>query len=256
MGETVLVGERYFGFSGVGHGGYTSGLVAALVGGPAEVTIRQPIPLSEELRVERRAGGRLELRRNGTVILQAAPGNPHAEVPAPISFEEAVESSARFAGRRSNPSPSCLCCGPNRGEGDGLRVFAGPVEGRTDVVGAAWVPHPNFAGSDGSVRQEFVWAAMDCPGAWALAHSHPGELRGLVTVRITGEVLAPVVSGRAHVVLAWALPRRRRMLDCAAAVYSGGGDLLARASAIWVQAPGRGPRAFETPPPTGEPLPL
>jgi hypothetical protein len=256
MDQTVTVGERYFGFAGVGHGGYTSGLVSALVGGPTEVTIRQPIPLSQELHVQRMTHGRLQLRSNGTVILQGAPVAPRREVPEPISFDEAVAASQRFAGLRTNPSPKCLCCGPGRPEGEGLRVFAGPVEGRTDVVGAGWVPHANFANGDGGVREEFVWAALDCPGAWALAHSRPGELRGLVTVRITGEVLGPVVAGERHVVLAWAMSSRRRLLDCAAAVFTADGELRAHATAIWVQAPGRGPRASEITPASGEPLPL
>ena len=39
-------------------------------------------------------------------------------------------------------------CGPDRAEGDGLRVFPGPVAGR-GLWAAPWTPDPSVAGADG-----------------------------------------------------------------------------------------------------------
>jgi len=45
MTERVTIDRRFRGPSDSGNGGYVCGVVAALVGGPAEVTLRSPPPL-------------------------------------------------------------------------------------------------------------------------------------------------------------------------------------------------------------------
>ena len=57
----MIVPGRYNGPEESGNGGYTCGLVAALLGGVAEVTLRLPPPLDREFAVVR-DDGRLEIR--------------------------------------------------------------------------------------------------------------------------------------------------------------------------------------------------
>jgi hypothetical protein len=240
--ETVTIDPSYYGFDDAGHGGYTAGLASGLLGAPAEVTIRQRIPLGEPLEVRRTHGQRVELLRNSAVVLQAVAGEPNADVPPPLSFDEAEAASREFRGFTWTPTSSCLTCGTERREGEGLRVFAGPAgDDRDGLVAAAWVPHPNFAGPMGVVPEEFVWAALDCPGAWALRRASSGPYRRSVTVQMTGRVTGQVRAGRPHVVMAWAVPGRRRLLDCASAVFDADGELIALATAVWLHAerPGR-----------------
>ncbi len=59
--------------------------------------------------------------------------------------------------------PCCFVCGPDRAPGDGLHVFAGPVEG-SELVACPWVPDTSVASTRGSVSSEFLWAALDCRG--------------------------------------------------------------------------------------------
>jgi hypothetical protein len=58
--------------------------------------------------------------------------------------------------------PDCFVCGTVRQPGDGLRIFPGPVPGRR-LWAAPWTPDSSVAGTDGRVRPEVAWAALDCP---------------------------------------------------------------------------------------------
>ena len=49
----ITIAKRFCGPPTSGNGGYSSGRVAALVGNPAEITLRAPPPLDAALRVER-----------------------------------------------------------------------------------------------------------------------------------------------------------------------------------------------------------
>jgi hypothetical protein len=54
------------------------------------------------------------------------------------------------------------------------------------AVAAPWVPEPYTADEDNTVRAEFVWAALDCPTAYAAGSpaGFPTILLGRQTVRI------------------------------------------------------------------------
>ncbi len=81
---------------------------------------------------------------------------------------------ASYPGLRSHPFPGCFACGTDRAEGDGLRIFPGPVPGRADTVASLWVPHTSLAVRgdvvDRGVERVGVpttWAALDCVGGWS-----------------------------------------------------------------------------------------
>jgi hypothetical protein len=250
MHETVTVEPTYHGFEGAGHGGYTAGLAAQLAGAPVEVTIRRRIPVGEPMEVRRVDGGRIELRGAEGAVLQATPAEPRVEVPAPVALAEAQAAAEGFLGFVWTPSSSCLTCGTERPGGEGLRVFTGPVDGRPGLVAAPWIPHPSFAGPDGILPEEFVWAALDCPGAWALRSDRSEPYRRTVTVQMTARVLRPVRAAEPHVVMAWPVPGRRRLLDAACAVIGPGGEVAAVATTVWLPAerPGVGMATFASTP--------
>jgi len=220
----IVVGARFNGPPGSGNGGYTCGLLAAAVGVPvAEVTLRRPPPLDVPLRVE---GGEAY---DGEHLVAAATEAAVAVEPPPFpGYDAARAAESGYAGLRDHPFPTCFVCGPQRG--DGLGLYPGPVG--HDVVAATWTPPADLADGDGTVRSEFVWAALDCPGAWALLQTDEAPI---VLGRLAVAIHAPVTSGRPHVVTGWRLaPREGRKHYAGTAVHDAAGTLLATARATWV----------------------
>jgi hypothetical protein len=120
-----------------------------------------------------------------------------------------------------------------RAEGDGLRIFAGPIG---EAYAAAWTPPADLAGPDGRMSDELVWAALDCPSSGPVANDaqQPASLP-IVLGRLAVRVDAPVIAGRPHVVMAWKLGIDGRKRESAAALYSDAGELCAVARALWIE---------------------
>jgi hypothetical protein len=226
--------RRYNGPAGSANGGYTCGLVARLVGGPCvEVTLRRPPPLGRPLRVGRKDGGRVELLDGGELVADGVPAELDLDVPAPVTPEEAARASERWTGFEEHAFPTCFVCGPRRPEQDGLGIFAGAVEGRPGLVAAPWTPQAALAGEDGAVRSEFVWAALDCPGAFAVGFSSGrGET---VLGRLRARVDRAPGPGEPCLVAGWPLGEEGRKLYAGTAVFTAAGELLAGARAVWIE---------------------
>lgn len=218
-----LVIDRHFrGPTESANGGYTSGILASLLHGSAEVTLRLPPPLERPLQVEwdddRR---RIRLLDGDALVAEAAAAEVELDLPDPVSFEEAA-AAALPGGDRTSEFPECFVCGWARD--DGLGIYAGPVSGR-DVAAAAWTPRPEH------VAPEFVWAALDCPGAYAV---HGGE-RGLpVLGRLAARVERLPRAGEPCVVMAWPLGADGRKLYAGTALLGEEGRLLGAARATWI----------------------
>ena len=96
---------------------------------------RPPRPAS---RPRRSAARRSPRRTASTATL--------AEV-EPVDPDAAAAAAASYPGHTFHPFPTCFACGTAREEGDGLRIFPGPVgDGprRRDRVAATWTPHPSL----------------------------------------------------------------------------------------------------------------
>jgi hypothetical protein len=223
VAETVFIPGRFNGPPGSGNGGYASGVVAALLGGRAEVTLRTPPPLSRELAVVRE-DGRVEVRDGETLVAEAVPlGELVVDVPPAVSVEDAVEASRGYAGFRAHAYETCYVCGPARD--DGLGIFPGPVEGRS-VVAAPWTPP-----GEGPVADEIVWSALDCPSGWAVDEfSREGVLLG----RLAARVVAPVVGGEQYVVVGWPVGEDGRKRFAGSAVFGADGSVRAFARSTWL----------------------
>jgi hypothetical protein len=163
------------------------------------------------------------------VVAEGIPARPEAQLPGPVTQEEALEGARRYPGFSLHPFPTCFVCGPQRAEGDGLRIFTGPVTGR-ELVAAPWTPDKTLTSGDGLIRPEFVWAALDCPGAFA--NGFPG-IR-MVLGRLSAEVVRPVKPGQSCVVLGWSEGSERRKHFAGTAIFGDQGELLALARATWI----------------------
>jgi len=228
--DTLTISARFCGPAGAANGGYLAGLLAARLGGEAEVTLRQTVPLERPLVVEAPGDDGLVLRAGGAVLVEATRTSVDLTPPAPVSLAEAEAGARRFPRFVAHPIPRCFVCGPERAAGDGLRIFPGPVDGR-DLVAAPWTPDASLAGTDGATRPEFLWAALDCTGAFAV--NEPP--RGLALLgRLAARVVRRVPIGEACVVMGWSLGADGRKLHAGTAIYSPRGDLCAAARATWI----------------------
>lgn len=226
MTDTVTIPRRFCGPPDSGNGGYSAGLLAGFVDAPAvEVTLRHPPPLDRPLAVDRNGQG-ATLHDGDALIAEAAPGAIELDVPAPVSFDAAVEASlgSPFRDLAVHPFPTCFGCGPARDAADGLRVFAGRIAG-TARFAAPWVP--------AEVRAEIVWAVLDCPSCAViyLDDDHPPpHVLGRMTARIDR---LPEVGSRC-VVMSWMLGRDGRKVQSASALFDDAGACHAVAQATWI----------------------
>ena len=229
MADSLVIPARFNGPPDSGHGGYSAGLAASLVDGPAEVALRAPPPLEVPLAVER-DGDRARVLQDGTLVLEAAPASLDVDVPEAVSIDEAAaaEAESPFL-EASHPFPTCFACGPLRAEGEGLRLFAGPVAGR-DLFAAAWTPAAEFASDGASVDPLFVWTALDCPS------SAPAMGGGtIVLASLAAELRAPVKVGEPHVIGSWQIERDGRKCFTGVALWDAAGGVCAAGRALWIE---------------------
>ena len=219
-GENITIERRYRGPIDSGNGGYTSGRLAAFVDGPAEVTLRLPPPLDRALTVVRE-DGLVRLLDGEALVAEARPGAPELEPPDPASLAEAERAAAAHAHFSGENFAECFSCGI-RPE-DGLCIHVGPVAG-TDLHAAPWTAR--------EVSPGVVWAAIDCPGAWAVGGPGRGEI---VLGRMTAEIVRLPEEGETCIVVSWPLGEDGRKLYAGTALFAAGGELLAVARQTWIQ---------------------
>lgn len=234
----LTIPGRFNGPPGSANGGYTAGLIAGALGdGPAEVTLKAPSPLDRPLRVDHR-GDSVAVHDGDTVVATATPAAVEVEAPAPVSLDRAAGTAERsmFWDPDGHPFPTCFVCGPLRDEGDGLRIFAGPLGGG-ELFAAAWTPPPALGGNDGRLADELVWAALDCPtSAPVLNDPDAADYRPIVLARLAVRIDRPVMAGERYVVLAWALGADGRKRESAAALYAADSEELCAVSrALWIE---------------------
>ena len=251
MTDSLVIPSRFGGPPGSGNGGYVCGRIAAYLGGPATVTLRRPPPLATPMAVEGDGEGSVRIHHGRTLIAEAAsaPGGPAAQTPGPVSLAEAhaVAGGARYY--TDAVFPDCFVCGMDREPGDGLRIFPGPVPGRA-LWAAPWAPDSSVTGTDGRVRPEVVWAALDCPSGIAAAEAAGlSQDTAILLGQMTASLAALPAPGDDCVVIAWPGPRDGRKLLAGTALLGPGGTVLATASAVWltVPRPAPGPAAEEAP---------
>jgi hypothetical protein len=237
MSTSISIPQRFCGPPETGNGGYTAGLLAQAVGAaPVEVTLRRPLPLNRPLAVERE--GDLTVLRDGAELLAEARvvADDLDSPPAPIAYDEAGAAGACspvVVHPEWHPAPTCFVCGNERDPDDALCLFPGPV--RPGLFATTWTPLLDFGDDGGLVREEIVWAALDCPSSF-LIYDGVDERpeRFYVLGRMTARVDEKPRCGEPHVVQAWSLGSERRKLFACSAICDLSGKVLAVSRSTWI----------------------
>ena len=232
----MLIPETLNGPAASANGGYACGTLARFIDGPAEVTLRAPVPLGRELTVSGEDGGSVVLRDGEELLAEGRPTDGvDLAAPDPIGLDEARRASERYIGAEMPETfHRCFVCGVARQ--DALGVFAGEVEGR-GLVASPWVP-AGWTAVGGVVREEIVWAVLDCPTyyATALDGSRPLSMLG----RLAVELIGPIEQGAPHVVVGWPLGKEGRKHRAGSAILTAEGRLRALARALLIELRGSG----------------
>jgi hypothetical protein len=238
---TLRIASRFNGPVASGNGGYSAGLAAQLLGkGAAEATLRAAVPLEQTLRAHVTDTGldimtddaatRILVMSLKSVVLDT----PDVHSPGLVAAEVAAAS---FRSAEDHVLPTCFVCGPARAAGDGMRIFPDWLKDPAGVdnpnnfpiVAAPWTPTPDLADASGRIAPEFLWAALDCPGAFAV------DKEPIVLGRISAQILERPRAGRPIVAIAWSNGQERRKHFAGTALFSDAGDLLAFSEQTWIQ---------------------
>jgi hypothetical protein len=233
----IVIAQQFCGPPNSGNGGYVCGVLARDIEGAATSVLRARVPLDVDLELTFADGAAVITDAAGTLVGRGEAAAPALlpTPPAPPSLAAARSAGERCVGLQQRIHPICFTCGPERHEGDGLRVFAGQVDGApVGHVACVWAPDPAFADGDGLVPTEVIWAALDCPGffAWVVKEGRHGALLGTMT----GEVIRRPKAGEACIVTAWPLAREGRKETAGVALFDADGELLARGHQVWIMS--------------------
>lgn len=226
--------RRYRGPSLSGNGGYAAGsLVRLLDQAGGTVSLKFPPPLDTPLPVEEvvnERGALLIVRRpdSGDTMMEATRDLPKLEVPPPPSLDDARRASAAFVCRTNHPFPECFVCGIARQ--DGLSIHPG-MTSPGGIVAASWIPDPSLPAIDGVVDPAVVWAALDCPGAFAAMGT---TVRELMLAQMAASLNAPVQLGCEYIVMGWSVSTEGRKERVGTALVSSSGEVVATAAALWI----------------------
>ena len=226
--SAVIVKGRFCGAPKVASGGYVAGLLGKQLSGPVRVSLEVPVPLDQALAIERVSDG-IVLTDGVASLAYASPAALQIEPPMPVSYANAEWASERYLGFTEHASPGCFVCGPARDWGDGLAIYPGPIPGR-HLVAAPWAPDPSLFDKHGTVRAEFVWAALDCPTGFALLEAF--GRRKVLLRQLTASLVRPLHVGARWVVMGWPFAAEGHNLLGASAIFSETGELHALASAV------------------------
>lgn len=227
----ITIDPRFNGPPNSGNGGYAAGAISAALGRAVRVRLRKPLPLGTSFTIVPRGVDEWALQHGEDVLANVSAATVELDVPRSPGFEAALAASRNYPSPEDHDLPHCFVCGPARAPGDGLRVFAAAVPG-TQLVAAPWAPDRSLAEGD-RIRPEFIWAALDCPGAFATG-SNKAMLLGEIAARIDRR---PQIDERC-VVIGWLIAADGRKYKVGTAVYGANGDLCAAALSTWIELKG------------------
>ncbi|MEZ5141221.1 MAG: hypothetical protein R2726_01700 [Acidimicrobiales bacterium] len=246
---SVSVPARFCGPDGSANGGWMSGAVARLLdcgpGDAAEVRLHLPPPLDTPMAVRRDADEVAVLTADGARVATGRrilgvqlTGDDEPDPPDPVDLATADAAVVPWAAE-DHPFPRCFVCGPSRPPGDGLRIFAGRVDGPADppVFAAPWTPDTGLADPAGEIAAEIVWAALDCPGGQAVS-VFGGDEGAVVlgTMQASWDELPR--AGATYVVTSWPIAVDGRKHTSGALLATGDGRVIGRSRSVWLTVPG------------------
>ena len=150
----IFINKRFNGPPNSGNGGYVAGLIAKEIGKCCEVKLVAPPPLEKKLLLKK-SNENYELYDDETLVCIANTTTVDNDPCEFVSFSDALLGSKNGLSKFEpiHALPDCFVCGPNRKEGDGLRLFTGPQDldsnpSEDDLVSTTWVPDKGLS-SDG-----------------------------------------------------------------------------------------------------------
>jgi hypothetical protein len=230
--NALTIDRRYNGPPGSANGGYACGVFAVAAGADLKVRLLAPPPLGEPMDVAKTGDGTWQLvSRTGPVAL-GTPSRLTLAVPSPPAYVQAVWASQHYPGFQQHAFPGCFVCGPHRRRGDGLRIFPGMLD--SGIVAAPWLPADDLGDHEGKVAIPFHWAALDCPGYFAVS----GGRRTMLLGEMHAHVDRPVHTGEPCTVIGWKIDSEGRKHYAGTALFDEDGELCARAAATWIEVKG------------------
>ncbi|TVP88827.1 MAG: hypothetical protein EA348_09825 [Pseudomonadaceae bacterium] len=225
--HNIVIEKRFCGPPQSGNGGYVSGVLAALVAGDSQVTLHAPPPLDVAL-VGKQTDEGAELWHGEQLLASAKPVSLELDVPPMPALDQVAAAEPHYIGFTQHELPGCFVCGTEREAGDALCIYTGPLDdGR---VATRWQAPAELADAEGNLTSPMVWAALDCPGFFAVQAQAGHALLGRFSVR----QLAPVPVSTPLVVMGWALHHDGRKHQAGTAIYQADGELLAWGHATWI----------------------
>jgi hypothetical protein len=113
--QDILIQERFRGPPDSANGGYVCGLVAGIIGGAAEVTLRRPPPIGKALVVRRFDDGGVAIIDGEAVVAQGVSAEVEVEAPEPVGLSDAVEAARRYPWVHPPSLPDMLRVRPREG---------------------------------------------------------------------------------------------------------------------------------------------
>ncbi|MDV6235567.1 hypothetical protein CH379_008010 [Leptospira ellisii] len=227
--ETITISSKFCGPPLSGNGGFSAGSAAKKLNSlSSTVKIKAPIPLNVELGLsfDPDAYSALVDISSGSVAVEAEPAPDfRLDLPQPVSQDAIAEASKNYLGFVEHPFPSCFVCGPERKERDGMRIFSGKIPdqpGFKHLHAANWEPWKELGDDSGLIRKEVIWAALDCPGGFAVSVEDP---QMIVLAKLSGRILVPIRAEESYRILSWEINRNRRVRTAGTAIFKGKEDV-------------------------------
>lgn len=232
MRQPIVIDKRFCGPKASANGGYAAGVFATVIDGPAEVTLKAPTPFDAPIEFRKGEAGAYAAMCGGLELASMRPAAIVVETPpAPDAREILAAREAYLADKAMTLIyPYCFVCGKNREEGDGLRIFAGATPDGP-VNADFWTPHASLADEEGLVSPEYLWAALDCPSAFALRGGRNPVLLG----RFSADIARRPAPGETLTVAAWRTGVDGRKHYSSSAIYDAAGAVIAAANAVWIE---------------------
>jgi len=228
--QQVSIAPRFCGPARSGNGGYVCGVIAKPLDGAVSARLFAPPPLETVLTLQSDADS-TKLIGGETLLGEARRVTLDLQPPSPPTLNDALTASKKYTGFDHHPFPSCFVCGPRRDEGDGLHLFTGPV-GDSGLVASPWHVHASLA-IDGKIPNEILWAALDCPGAFAVMPDM--SKKAIVLGQLTARIESRVNAGQHCIVIGWPIGVDGRKHFAGSAVFDEKGGLIAIAKATWIE---------------------
>ncbi len=134
--QEIIIDQRFQGPSQSANGGYITGLLAEMVHGPAEVTLKAPPPLGHAMQIIETADGHALMDGEQTVATVRAVAPMELAIPPLPSASAIAEATRNYPGHHDSPIPHCLSAAP----GDRWGMPCGYSQARSKVP--TWPPPP------------------------------------------------------------------------------------------------------------------